>query len=149
MKIKNNIPANMIRGTLMSKMETQRVVVINTLRYVGEACVSEARENGSYMDQTGNLRSSIGYVIAEDGRKIVENVEQSSKGTEKTKGVREARAFMDELIGRSGKGIHLIVVAGMNYAEHVETTKNVLSTAELLAKRLVPSMLGKLGFKKR
>ena len=36
---------------------------VTTLQYIGERCVAEARENGSYQDRTGNLRNSVGYVI--------------------------------------------------------------------------------------
>lgn len=50
--------------------EKVRKVFINVLEYVGEQCVIEARENGNYKDQTGNLRSSISYAIVEDGKII-------------------------------------------------------------------------------
>lgn len=41
---------------------------IYNLSYVGERCLNEARSTNSYKDQTGNLRSSIGYVIVKDGK---------------------------------------------------------------------------------
>ena len=41
--------------------------IVRVLRYCGEMAVNEARNNGEYEDQTGNLRNSIGYVIAFNG----------------------------------------------------------------------------------
>ena len=34
---------------------------IKRLQYLGEICLNEAQMNGNYQDQTGNLRSSIGW----------------------------------------------------------------------------------------
>lgn len=39
----------------------------------GERFVKYARENGSYEDRTGNLRSSIGYIIVKNGDIVMEN----------------------------------------------------------------------------
>ena len=36
----------------------------------GEKFIEVARRSGSYKDQTGNLRSSIGYIIAKDGEVV-------------------------------------------------------------------------------
>jgi len=41
---------------------------IRTLKYVALRVVTTARRKGSYLDQTGNLRSSVGAVIVIDGR---------------------------------------------------------------------------------
>lgn len=40
---------------------------IKRLQYLGEICLNEARMNGNYQYQTGNLRSSIGYTVFVDG----------------------------------------------------------------------------------
>ena len=119
--------------------------IINILMYVGESCITEARDNGSYMDQTGNLRSSIGYVVVNNGKIVGMKVgEQVKDGTE---GKRKAESYMTRLASEHSTGICLIVVAGMNYAVYVAGRgKNVLSSAELLAERMVPQMLEQLGF---
>ena len=119
--------------------------IINILMYVGESCITEARDNGSYMDQTGNLRSSIGYVVVNNGKIVGMKVcEQVKDGTE---GKGKAESYMTRLASEHSTGICLIVVAGMNYAVYVEGRgKNVLSSAELLAERMVPQMLEQLGF---
>ena len=55
--------------------------------------------------------------------------------------------FLSRLASEHKTGICLIVVAGMNYAVYVEGRgKNVLTSAKLLADRLVPQMLEQLGF---
>lgn len=125
--------------------EQAKNAIINILMYVGESCITEARDNGSYMDQTGNLRSSIGYVVVNNGKIVGMKVgEQVKDGTE---GKGKAESYMTRLASEHSTGICLIVVAGMNYAVYVEGRgKNVLSSAELLAERMVPQMLEQLGF---
>ena len=64
-----------------------------------------------------------------------------------TEGRKEADAYLSRLVSEHKTGISLIVVAGMNYAVYVEGRgKNVLTSAKLLAERLVPQMLEQLGF---
>lgn len=127
------------------KIEDARRAIIDRLCYIGSLCINEARENGDYNNPTGNLRSSIGYVVVVDGH-VYEKaiVEMTKNGTE---GRKEAEAFLSRLASEHKTGICLIVVAGMNYAVYVEGRgKNVLTSAKLLADRLVPQMLEQLGF---
>ncbi len=42
--------------------------IIERVAYVGETFINNARNNGDYKDQTGNLRSSIGYYIVFNGQ---------------------------------------------------------------------------------
>ena len=65
------------------------------------------------------------------------------------KGKKEGAELLSDLIGRNTQGIVLIVVAGMNYAAYVETNRNVITSAELLAEDLVPKLLRQLGFQVR
>ena len=44
-----------------------KATVRNGMRKAGEIFTSSARQNGSYKDQTGNLRNSNGFGIAENG----------------------------------------------------------------------------------
>ncbi len=127
------------------KIEDARRTVIDRLCYIGSLCINEARENGDYNNPSGNLRSSIGYEVVVDGQ-VYEKaiVEMTKNGTE---GRKEAEAFISRLASEHKTGICLIVVAGMNYAVYVEGRgKNVLTSAKLLADRLVPQMLEQLGF---
>lgn len=124
--------------------EKVRKVFINVLEYVGEQCVIEARENGNYKDQTGNLRCSISYAIVEDGKIIKHGLPAQYK--QGKKGADTAKKYLEE-VGKRFSGTSLIVVAGMNYAAYVERNGyNVLTSAELLADELVPKLLKQLGF---
>lgn len=145
MPVKLTTPRSAFDMAIDEFTEQAENAIINILMYVGESCITEARDNGSYMDQTGNLRSSIGYVVVNNGKIVGMKVgEQVKDGTE---GKGKAESYMTRLASEHSTGICLIVVAGMNYAVYVEGRgKNVLSSAELLAERMVPQMLEQLGF---
>lgn len=121
--------------------------MIHALVALGDECVAEARnrtQESSWFDQSGNLRSSIGYVIVAHGRNVqYSGFNQVKQGSE---GVREGKELAEELARKYSSGYALIVVAGMNYAELVEAMDNkvVLASAELLARRELPNMMVKL-----
>lgn len=144
--MKQLTPERSLLAKLESELERKEKVIIKTLIYVGQTCVNEARNNGSYIDQTGNLRSSIGFMVINNGRVVHKGGFQKIK--EGSEGLKEGRQFIEKVVSEHSKGIHLIVVAGMNYAAYVEDMgKNVLTTAELRANEMVPQMLKSLGFK--
>lgn len=146
MPIKLVTPQSEIDAYIDQSIDKALEFIVNTFLYVGESCIREARDNGSYMDQTGNLRSSIGYVVVVDGQIVRKNVVDLVKNG--TEGTKEAEAFLERLASEHSTGICLIVVAGMNYASYVEGRGyNVLTSAELLAERLVPQLLEQIGFK--
>lgn len=123
--------------------------MITVLQYIGEECVRQARENGNYIDHTGNLRNSIGYVLLHDGNIISNNFEErvQSKVIDKANGmgVLEGRTLAEKLAKDFTKGYALIIVAGMNYAYYVETlNKDVLDGAERYAMRVIPKMIKSL-----
>lgn len=122
--------------------------MIETLKYAGEHFVRLARDRSaqeSFRDITGNLRSSIGYVIVKDGNVIQENFEQSDRGTEGAKGVQEARRLSRQLAKTHNKGFVLIGMAGMDYALHVENMENkdVISGPEVATREFLRSTLQK------
>lgn len=129
--------------------ENAKNAIVSVLTDVGMQCVAEARNNGNYMDQTGNLRSSIGFCIVADG-KVVNSVFADQMGDGKPtnpEGIAQSRKTLAGVASNKTSGIFLIVVAGMNYAIHVEGRgKNVLTSAELLAERVIPDTLQQLGF---
>ena len=145
MPLKLNTPKGSISVSFDKQYESKiRQVLINTLQYVGEQCVTEARENGNYKDQTGNLRSSIGYVIVEEGKIIKRSLPAQYKDGKK--GISTANKYLKE-VGKRFTGTTLIVVAGMNYAAYVERNGyTVLKGAELLAEEQVPKLLKNIGF---
>ena len=132
---------------IIEDTEAKMKVIINTFCYVGEQCIVEARDNGDYTDQTGNLRSSIGYAVLWNGKIIqkecADKVKNGDEGTSK------GEKFLPDRIKKAQKkGVVLIVTAGMNYAEYVEAKGyNVLTSAELKAGPMIKSILTQIGFK--
>ena len=129
--------------------EAERVerLTIRALSKLGEQCVTKIRDRAgdkSWYDQTGNLRSSVGYVIAHN-KNIIQysTFNQVNQGSE---GVKTGKDLAKELAKRYSNNYVLIVVAGMNYAEFVEAmdNKDVLASTELWAREQVPLMLEKL-----
>lgn len=100
-----------------SKAEDKMLVL---LQAGGEKFIKVARRSGSYKDQTGNLRSSIGYVIAKDGKVLTENFTESDKGTDKTTGKYKGRRLAEKVSLSHTGGYVLVGVAGMEYAAAVE-----------------------------
>jgi len=116
---------------------------IEVLKRVGEKAVTEARENHRYRDQTGNLTSSIGYCILDNGKVVIESsFETVMNGNKGSTGGRE---FLHSLISEHSSGLVLILVAGMEYAAYVEAKNlNVLDSAEQLTEHLLPQLLKQL-----
>ena len=129
-----------IDAYLEEQIERQIQAVILQFEYIGSTCVSEAKFNKTYTPRSNALLNSTGYVVVRDG-KIV------SGGGLSDNGAAAGQRMISELIAEHPKGICLIVVAGMEYAAYVEAKNyNVLTSAELLAEKLVPQMLKDLGF---
>ena len=59
-----------IEKYLRKELAKRRRAIIRNLRYLGEKCINEARDSGSYSDRTGNLRASIGYVLVSNGKPL-------------------------------------------------------------------------------
>lgn len=116
------------------------------LSYLGEQCTNLARERGSYIDRTGNLRSSTGYVVIIDGEILKRGGFEIVTGSETSQ--EKGDEIGIELVNRLASEIDgngLIVVAGMNYASYVESKGyDVLSSSELYAKSELPKILQKL-----
>ncbi|MCE8584882.1 hypothetical protein K0E99_17600 [Bacteroides fragilis] len=145
MPIKNLTPEGAISDFIGQQVERITSALIYNLCAVGEQVLNQARSTNSYKDQTGNLRSSIGYVVAVDG----EVVQSSSFEVVKdgADGSRDGKSYALDLVKQFPEGIVLIVVAGMNYASYVSAKGyDVLDSSEVLADRLVPEILKQLGF---
>ncbi len=147
MPIRNDTPKSRTEEMAARIISNLECAIEYNLKVIGEKCINEARSAGNYLDQTGNLRSSIGYVITRDGEiiskstfPIVKNGGEGSKG---------GLQFAKSLATKAPKGYCLIVVAGMEYARYVEARgRNVLQTSELLAQAEAEKLLRKLGIKK-
>lgn len=95
----------------------KEIEIIKAYAMIGEKFVNDARLFGPYLDDTSNLRSSIGYIVAFDGDIKIGNFKTIKGGQA---GMKEAQEFASELLKQFKKGIVLIVVAGMDYAAAVE-----------------------------
>lgn len=112
------------------------------LQYAGESALSEAKLSGSYTDQTGNLRSSIGYMILKNGIVIDGLFEEASSGTDRKTGLSKGKALADELRTQFSEGYVLVVVAGMEYAVYVEAMGlDVLTFTEAKTKGLLSNLI--------
>lgn len=136
-----------IHDAILKEMDRVNRLTLRALSYLGEKCVIEARDRSpeeSWIDRTGNLRSSIGYVIASEGKIIKYSdftvVKNGSEGPE------TGKTLAEEIARKYRSGYALVVVAGMNYAEYVEAMDNkvVLASAELFARQQLPSIMQKL-----
>lgn len=107
--------------------------LLNMLTAAGEMFVRYARESGRYIDHTGNLRSSIGYVIVKNGKIASRNFKKQDVGTEGSEGVNKAEKLARELANTHNTGLVLIGVAGMEYALYVEAmeSKDVITGANI------------------
>lgn len=127
---------------LLAEVERQ---IIESLCRIGEEAVKLAKlippERG-FRDQTGNLRSSIGYVVVKDGKPV--NVSFGAvKGGHA--GVNEGQRLALQVGSGYAEGYALVVVAGMNYAVHVESKgRDVLTSAEKFAEKEIAKELADL-----
>jgi hypothetical protein len=108
-----------------TKVQAGSKAVLNAYNLAGLEFVKEAREktkaDGGFGDITGNLRSSIGYIILQNGKQIEENFEASDAGTIKVEGVIQGIFTAQEIAQDYSRGLVLICVAGMDYAAAVES----------------------------
>lgn len=140
MGLRANFDMKGIHSYMEGKVRILEKEIITRLQYLGEQCINHARGLNTYKDQTGNLRSSIGYVIVANGSII------QAGGFEGTnEGAVNGNNLAREIALTNPNGFVLIVVAGMNYAKYVETRGfDVLTSAELIAKTEVPKILKQL-----
>lgn len=85
----------------------------------------------SWIDHTGNLRSSIGFAVYEQGSKYMESAfSQVLSGTD---GSAKGKKMINDLAKEYSRVYALVVVAGMEYAGEVEAleSKDVLASTKL------------------
>lgn len=103
-----------IKSYIDNKIRSYRAAILNRLQQAGEKFVILARNGGGYIDQTGNLRSSIGYLVLYNGSLLFE-----AFPGDKTEGKQKGLDLANKEY--STKGYCLICVAGMDYAAAVES----------------------------
>lgn len=152
--IKQITPKGYIKAALENALTIETQIIIRRLAYIAEQAVNKQRDLGSeykglsakelakkrsekhtpnYIDDTGNLRQSIGYLIAVDGKQIVADLKNEA-----------ARNLAQSALEGNVKGVQLILTAGMEYAKFVHNLGyDVLTTAELFCKTELKKMLDK------
>lgn len=144
MSIRMTTPRAEVSRIMKEMQAIMRDEMMKSLSFLGEQCVKRIRDRRfeeSWADQTGNLRSSIGYSIYEHGRTVIQSAFPVVKrGFE---GQSEGKKYVSELAEKYAKTYALVVVAAMSYAEYVEAIdgKDVLASTELWAKQKVESYL--------
>lgn len=140
------ITPNFTQADVKAKLDRFMAVIekrqIKRLQYLGEQCVLRARTNADFIDQTGNLRSSMGYVVFKNGVAIHESYDVVKSGSE---GANIGKSVAQKAGSKYTSGICLVVTAGMNYALHVEARgRDVLTSTELFAKQEMPKLVAEL-----
>ena len=144
MAIKMTTPTEALDRFLVAAFTIIRNEVSNALAKLGEECIAKIRDRSgseSWYDQSGNLRSSIGFAVYDYGWKKVQSSFQTVMGG--SDGSSEGRKMINNLANEYSKVYALVVVAGMNYAEYVESLENkdVLASTELWAKDVIDARL--------
>ncbi len=112
--------------------------LLDEFRRTGEQFIADARSIRTYQDQTGNLRSSIGYALFKDGQML----EQTFPGGDVT----GSGGTLAKWVANSYKrGYLLVVVAGMFYAQYVEAKSyDVLTGSSYAAETNIKARVAKL-----
>lgn len=114
--------------------------VLKALSKLGDESVARIRNRSakeSWIDHTGNLRSSIGFAVYEQGVKFMESAfAQVLSGSD---GSSKGKKMINDLAKEYSKVFALVVVAGMEYAGEVEAleSKDVLTSTRLWATSVV------------
>jgi len=150
MAIKMTTPMSDVDAVINRQIQLIDEETCNALSYLGEMCVTEARDRTqgeSWYDHTGNLRSSIGYIITHNGNIVMTSSFASFNGG--AEGSSKGQSYANQLASGFSRGFSLIIVAGMEYAALVEAMDNkvVLASAELLARKELGSFISKLNNK--
>jgi len=116
-----------VARTLESFADNQERKTFAAFIYAGESFTNRARERGTYTDHTANLRNSIGYAIAKNGKVVkfscpdraYETEDGRSSGGQESKDA--AMKTAKEVAAKYRRGMVLIGFAGMEYAAAVES----------------------------
>lgn len=103
-----------IRGALIYAFSEAADDVINNIKL-------DAGRGGfrKYQDQSGNLTSSVGFALVENGVVLHESTFEPIMPTAQ-EGADAGRNYLHQVAAQYPHGISVIVVAGMNYAAYVE-----------------------------
>ena len=154
---------------ITNAMQTLHRRIIRDLIIAGEEAVKKARSivtaggGGGvlppYTVQTGNLVSSVGYAVVQDGQIVTMSSFQAVQGRPDKNGIpmgdgqegsARGKEYVKELAMRFPQGYALILVAGMHYASYVQELyhRDVLVSGSLVAEQLVREIQDKFNREK-
>lgn len=137
MAISTNTPMEAFDRLIHRSAEIIKEEILAQLQYLGEECVKRIREphEGNWMDQTGNLRSSIGSAVFDYGKQVMKTAFEAVSGPDGSGATGSAKGeeYINSLAREYARVYALVVVAGMDYADAVETKRDVLEGAKLWA----------------
>lgn len=144
MGIQMATPLSEVDRILYKSFEILKNEITKNLVKLGEECIAKIRDRSkeeSWIDRTGNLRSSIGYAVYDYGIKQIESAFQIVRNG--NEGSSEGKKMISQLGSEYSNAYALVVVAGMNYASYVEALENkdVLASTELWAKSILDARL--------
>lgn len=135
-----------VLGTMRGASEIAARECRRTLTRLGEEAVAYARDRAaedSWIDRTGNLRSSVGYGVYDGKAQAAASGFPQVKGG--TEGPAEGRKALEGVASGLADGARqsLVVVAGMDYASEVEAIegKDVLAGPELFVRGKLPGYM--------
>ena len=101
-----------LADALRAKLAKSDDAIVLTLHRIGQEAVNWARDNGSYIDRTGNLRNSIGYALYKD-RRLLDWVHDDGGHSQAHSDAMAAKSLFEREV--PDKGYACIVFAGMEY----------------------------------
>jgi len=131
-----------VRMHVLQHREKVVSAAIYAMKVLAEELVIYAKDRRNYLDQTGNLTNSIGYVITHNG-----NIVQTGgfTGSGEKESIQAGMALASTVASETKNDLAIIIVAGMNYAAYVEAKGyNVILPAKLKALIDFPEMIKKL-----
>lgn len=140
MGLKLVTPQSEIQKELRSAINQFEKSILDRLVYLGELCYLEAINKIGYTHRTGNLGSSTGYIVVNNGKLYSQGgfleITGPNRSDSTEDGTLIGRTFAENLIPEFSKGFAMIFVAGMNYASYVEAKGyNVITSAEIWSQR--------------
>lgn len=148
MPIKANFSAADIQRNISARIERKKKAFIAKLFFVAEECLNNARANHKYKVRTGNLTSSVGYCILDEGEivKAGEFKATAGKKGDGKAGMQKGMEYLKEVAaGQPKQGITFVMVAGMPYAAYVEAMSlDVLDSSEDMAEKKIRELVAKI-----
>ena len=145
-------PQKAVENYLNAVAEKVDETIVRKMCIFGTECVNKVRDRSkeaSWIDHTGNLRSSIGFSVLR-GKEVVDiggffstNAPEGN-GSE---GQQKGKQYLEKEIALCLGDYTLLLVAGMEYASKVEAieSKDVLASTEIWAKQTWEKALPQIG----